>query len=129
MCQIQRFRESLRSPIYVHSKMMIVDDTYILVGSANINQRSMAGTRDTEMAIGAWQVYKLYYFTGFLGGIDAGVINRYFLPLQKTKIKSSYDISQANISNQAVFSPTTQLPRASHLVTFMSSACHCGPST
>ena len=109
--------------------MMIVDDTYILVGSANINQRSMAGTRDTEMAIGAWQVYKLYYFTGFLGGIDAGVINRYFLPLQKTKIKSSYDISQANVSNQAFFSPTTLLPRVSHLVTFMSSACHYGPST
>ena len=50
-----RFRESLRSPIYVHSKMMIVDDSYVIVGSANINQRSMAGTRDTEMAIGAWQ--------------------------------------------------------------------------
>ena len=27
----------------------------MLVGSANINQRSMSGTRDTEMAIGAWQ--------------------------------------------------------------------------
>ena len=80
-----RFRQSLRGPIYVHSKMMIVDDSYIignvrvntrfilwaksfkypiqlylqyfilLVGSANINQRSMSGTRDTEMAIGAWQ--------------------------------------------------------------------------
>merc|ERR1711994_362594 len=34
---------------------MIVDDSYIIIGSANINQRSMAGTRDTEMAIGAWQ--------------------------------------------------------------------------
>ena len=50
--------------------MMIVDDTYILVGSANINQRSMAGTRDTEMAIGAWQVCTLS-FHSFLGGIDA----------------------------------------------------------
>ena len=28
---------------------------FIIVGSANINQRSMSGTRDTEMAIGAWQ--------------------------------------------------------------------------
>ena len=46
------FRESLRFPIYVHSKMMIVDDTYIIIGSANINQRSMAGTRDTEIAVG-----------------------------------------------------------------------------
>jgi len=51
----ERFRETLRFPIYVHSKMIIVDDAYILVGSANINQRSMAGTRDTEMAVGCWQ--------------------------------------------------------------------------
>jgi len=41
--------------IYVHSKMMIVDDAYIIVGSANINERSMSGTRDTEMAVGCWQ--------------------------------------------------------------------------
>ncbi|GBG88554.1 hypothetical protein CBR_g48023 [Chara braunii] len=44
-----------RFMIYVHSKMMIVDDEYIVVGSANINQRSMAGTRDTEIAMGAYQ--------------------------------------------------------------------------
>ena len=49
------FRDSLRFPIYVHSKMMIVDDAYVIVGSANINQRSLAGTRDTEMAVGCWQ--------------------------------------------------------------------------
>lgn len=48
-------RQSLRFPIYVHSKMMIADDTYIIVGSANINQRSMAGTRDTEIAVGCHQ--------------------------------------------------------------------------
>ncbi|CAL8469780.1 g9322 [Coccomyxa elongata] len=41
--------------IYVHSKMMIVDDEYIIIGSANINQRSQDGTRDTELAVGALQ--------------------------------------------------------------------------
>lgn len=41
--------------IYVHSKCMIVDDEYIVVGSANINQRSLDGTRDSEIAIGACQ--------------------------------------------------------------------------
>ena len=51
--------------------MMIVDDTYILVGSANINQRSMAGTRDTEMAIGAWQVYTIYTIISLLGNYQA----------------------------------------------------------
>lgn len=41
--------------IYVHSKGMIVDDEYVIIGSANINQRSMEGTRDTEIAMGAYQ--------------------------------------------------------------------------
>ncbi|CAI5463895.1 unnamed protein product [Closterium sp. Yama58-4] len=44
-----------RAMIYVHSKMMVVDDEYVVVGSANINQRSMDGARDTEMAVGAYQ--------------------------------------------------------------------------
>ena len=47
--------KSLRHPIYVHSKLMIVDDDYIIIGSANINQRSMAGSRDTEIAMGGCQ--------------------------------------------------------------------------
>ena len=50
-----RLREQARFMIYVHSKMMIIDDDYIIVGSANINQRSMGGTRDSEIAIGAYQ--------------------------------------------------------------------------
>jgi phospholipase D1/2 len=41
--------------VYVHSKLMIVDDEYIVVGSANINQRSLDGTRDSEICIGAFQ--------------------------------------------------------------------------
>jgi len=41
--------------VYVHSKGMIVDDEYVILGSANINQRSMAGSRDTEIAMGAYQ--------------------------------------------------------------------------
>ncbi|MEX5385342.1 phospholipase D-like domain-containing protein [Cronobacter muytjensii] len=37
--------------IYVHSKLMIVDDRYVLVGSANINDRSLQGDRDSELAV------------------------------------------------------------------------------
>ena len=37
--------------IYIHSKLMIVDDLYVICGSANINDRSMKGTRDTEFAV------------------------------------------------------------------------------
>ncbi|KAH8503170.1 hypothetical protein H0E87_014469, partial [Populus deltoides] len=31
------------------------DDEYVIVGSANINQRSMAGSKDTEIAMGSYQ--------------------------------------------------------------------------
>lgn len=37
--------------IYIHSKMMIVDDQIVVVGSANINDRSMLGCRDSEFGI------------------------------------------------------------------------------
>ena len=40
-----------RQMVYVHSKMMIVDDEFILIGSANINDRSLRGNRDTEIAV------------------------------------------------------------------------------
>ncbi|GMH04517.1 hypothetical protein Nepgr_006357 [Nepenthes gracilis] len=54
-----RAQASRRFMIYVHAKMMIVDDEYIIVGSANINQRSMDGSRDSEIAMGAFQPYHL----------------------------------------------------------------------
>ncbi|XP_042054133.1 phospholipase D zeta 1-like [Salvia splendens] len=39
------------SQIYVHSKVMIVDDRRALIGSCNINDRSLLGSRDSEIAI------------------------------------------------------------------------------
>ncbi|MCI0394187.1 MAG: phospholipase D-like domain-containing protein [Chloroflexi bacterium] len=47
-----RVQRSNRYMIYVHSKMMIVDDNWIIIGSANLNERSMAGDRDTEICVG-----------------------------------------------------------------------------
>jgi phospholipase D1/2 len=37
--------------IYVHTKVMIVDDLFALMGSANINDRSLLGERDSELAV------------------------------------------------------------------------------
>lgn len=37
--------------IYVHSKLMIIDDRFALLGSANINDRSLLGSRDSELAV------------------------------------------------------------------------------
>nr|CAD1835371.1 unnamed protein product [Ananas comosus var. bracteatus] len=48
-------RKNRRFMIYVHSKGMIVDDEFVILGSANINQRSLEGLRDTEIAMGAYQ--------------------------------------------------------------------------
>ncbi|XP_054788395.1 phospholipase D alpha 1-like [Prosopis cineraria] len=87
-----RAQKARRFMIYVHSKMMIVDDEYIIVGSANINQRSMDGGRDTEIAMGAFQPHHLTeeenrpkgQIHGFrralwlehLGDVDAEVLDR-----------------------------------------------------
>ncbi|WFD19332.1 phospholipase D [Malassezia caprae] len=36
--------------VYPHDKIMIVDDRLAIIGSANINERSMRGDRDSELA-------------------------------------------------------------------------------
>ncbi|KAL3729552.1 hypothetical protein ACJRO7_026647 [Eucalyptus globulus] len=52
LASVQKFR---RFMIYVHAKGMIVDEEYVIMGSANINQRSLDGLRDTEIPMGAYQ--------------------------------------------------------------------------
>ncbi|KAM8973605.1 phospholipase D2 isoform 1-T1 [Pelodytes ibericus] len=37
--------------IYIHSKLLIVDDRRVIIGSANINDRSLLGKRDSELAV------------------------------------------------------------------------------
>ncbi|KAK4378885.1 hypothetical protein RND71_000747 [Anisodus tanguticus] len=39
------------SQVYVHSKVMIVDDRIAVVGSSNINDRSLLGSRDSEICV------------------------------------------------------------------------------
>lgn len=36
--------------LYIHAKIMVVDDRIAIIGSANINERSMLGSRDSEVA-------------------------------------------------------------------------------
>ena len=36
--------------LYIHAKCMVVDDRIAIIGSANINERSMRGDRDSEVA-------------------------------------------------------------------------------
>ncbi|KAL7071209.1 hypothetical protein ACQ4LE_009433 [Meloidogyne hapla] len=37
--------------VYIHSKLLIVDDLHTIIGSANINDRSQAGNRDSEVCL------------------------------------------------------------------------------
>ncbi|XP_028402256.1 phospholipase D zeta 1-like [Dendronephthya gigantea] len=53
--------------VYVHSKIMIVDDRLAIIGSANINDRSMLGGRDSEVAV---LIEDLEYLDGKMNGVD-----------------------------------------------------------
>lgn len=37
--------------MYVHSKLLIADDRIVIIGSANINDRSLLGNRDSEICM------------------------------------------------------------------------------
>ncbi|CAI0404922.1 unnamed protein product [Linum tenue] len=39
------------SQVYVHSKVMIIDDRVAFIGSSNINDRSLLGSRDSEIGV------------------------------------------------------------------------------
>lgn len=55
--------------VYVHAKIMIVDDRTLLVGSANINDRSLRGTRDSEIC-GVVEEEEAYWIDSKMGGED-----------------------------------------------------------
>jgi phospholipase D1/2 len=51
--------------VYVHSKLLIVDDLHTIIGSANINDRSQVGYRDSEVCL-------LISDTEFVSGVMNG---------------------------------------------------------
>ena len=78
-------------PKYKACLFQIFDDDYVLVGSANINQRSLGGNRDSEIAVGAFQpghtvseegdprgsvhTYRMALWAAHLGGADDAYLN------------------------------------------------------
>ncbi|KAB0388825.1 hypothetical protein E2I00_016037 [Balaenoptera physalus] len=55
ICGLRTHGELGRHPVselvYIHSKMLIADDRTVIIGSANINDRSLLGKRDSELAV------------------------------------------------------------------------------
>ncbi|RMJ25252.1 Phospholipase D1 [Aspergillus sp. HF37] len=43
-------KQLVTEQLYIHAKCIIVDDRVAIIGSANINERSMLGSRDSEVA-------------------------------------------------------------------------------
>ena len=43
-------KQLVTEQLYIHAKCMVVDDRIAIIGSANINERSMLGSRDSECA-------------------------------------------------------------------------------
>ena len=41
----------IQEELYVHAKLLIVDDRVVICGSSNLNDRSQLGTHDSELAI------------------------------------------------------------------------------
>uniref|UniRef100_A0A7S2SC01 phospholipase D n=1 Tax=Mucochytrium quahogii TaxID=96639 RepID=A0A7S2SC01_9STRA len=55
----KKLLKARRFMIYVHSKMLVVDDEVAVVGSANVNQRSFAGNRDSEIGVCMFEASKM----------------------------------------------------------------------
>ncbi|KAH7574130.1 hypothetical protein JRO89_XS03G0255700 [Xanthoceras sorbifolium] len=113
-----RAQQSRRFMIYVHAKMMIVDDEYIIIGSANINQRSMDGGRDTEIAMGAFQPnhlvanqpargqihgFRMALWREHLGGLDNDIEQPETVECVRMVNEAAYDNWQMYSNNEGFF--------------------------
>jgi hypothetical protein len=58
--------------IYVHSKLMIIDDLFLILGSANINYRSMTSAGDSEICLSIHNPEKIKSFRKNLFKIHFG---------------------------------------------------------
>lgn len=47
--KIGEYGKLVSEQLYIHAKTMVVDDRIAIIGSANINERSMKGSRDSEI--------------------------------------------------------------------------------
>ncbi|GKU89251.1 hypothetical protein SLEP1_g3415 [Rubroshorea leprosula] len=117
-----------RFMIYVHSKSMIVDDEYVIIGSANINQRSMAGTKDIEIAMGAYQPYhtwarkkrhpcgQVYGYRNSLWAEHLGTMNSHFrVPESQECIRTVNEIATINWEK---FTAADFTPMQGHLLKY-----------
>lgn len=74
----ERLGISRRHPIYQHAKLFICDDEIALTGSSNLNERSMSGFRDTEIAVSVFQPHHSYKVDRLKGAaMPRGEVSRF----------------------------------------------------
>jgi len=125
-CDEAILNKTRRHQIYIHSKMMIVDDDVALIGTANINQRSMDGCRDSEIMMTSWQPahlatpasipkgdvhgFRLHAWASITGQMDETFYN----PSRPECVKAMNDIANENwkkyMGNEAVDMDSHLLP-------------------
>jgi phospholipase D1/2 len=49
--ELQEVSDYVTEELYIHAKLLIADDRVVIMGSANLNDRSQCGDRDSEIAL------------------------------------------------------------------------------
>lgn len=49
--ELQEVSDYVTEELYIHAKLLIADDRVVIMGSANLNDRSQCGDRDSEIAM------------------------------------------------------------------------------
>ncbi|KAF9910454.1 Phospholipase D1 [Linnemannia zychae] len=96
--------------VYIHAKMMIVDDRVAIIGSANINERSMLGNRDSEIAA---VVRDKDYIDSTMNGIPYKV-SRFAHTLRMNLMTEHLGLSSGHEHGETM-SPTSSSPNFSVL--------------
>ncbi|KAF7268635.1 hypothetical protein GWI33_018263 [Rhynchophorus ferrugineus] len=97
--------EPITELIYVHSKLMIVDDRIVICGSANINDRSMIGKRDSEIAV---IIEDEKFEDGLMDGnsypcgLYAGNLRKYLFKEHLGLLENDIDAMNFNVSDPVI---------------------------
>ena len=87
--------------IYIHSKLLIVDDRLVICGSANINDRSLLGDRDSEVCV---QVEDQEFVEGKMNGKEYNC-GKFAGSLRKNLFKEHLGLLNKQTGNQQVIDP------------------------
>ncbi|GEM_PF-5910346 len=87
LSRLSRILLNRRYMIYLHSKIMIVDDKVFINGSANIAERSMSGDRDAELCVMMWPC------AGAVGQRAVDQLRAYRLRLWREHLGESFDVA------------------------------------